>query len=32
LAACLPDTCPYTLDQILGEWWPAGAMADRSQP
>lgn len=21
-AAALPDTCPYTLDQILGDWLP----------
>lgn len=21
-AAALPDTCPYALDQITGDWWP----------
>ena len=21
-AHALPETCPYTLDQILGDWWP----------
>ena len=21
-AAALPATCPYTLDQITGDWWP----------
>lgn len=20
----LPETCPYTLDQVLGDWWPEG--------
>lgn len=19
----LPETCPFTLDQLLGDWWPA---------
>jgi Domain of unknown function DUF29 len=21
-AAVLPDSCPYSLDQITGDWWP----------
>jgi hypothetical protein len=21
-ADTLPATCPYTLDQIAGDWWP----------
>ena len=21
-AGALPPTCPYTLDQIIGDWWP----------
>ena len=21
-ADALPATCPYTLDQITGDWWP----------
>lgn len=21
-AAALPATCPYTIDQIVGDWWP----------
>jgi hypothetical protein len=21
-ADALPATCPYTLDQIAGDWWP----------
>jgi len=21
-AEALPETCPYTLDQITGDWWP----------
>jgi Domain of unknown function DUF29 len=22
IAARLPDTCPYSLEQVLGDWWP----------
>ena len=22
VAARLPEECPYTLDQVLGDWWP----------
>jgi Domain of unknown function DUF29 len=25
-ARSLPDACPYTLDQVLGDWWPEGAL------
>ena len=32
VAARLPETCPYTLDQVLGDWWPDGVMPDRGQP
>lgn len=21
-AGALPETCPYTLDQVTGDWWP----------
>jgi hypothetical protein len=20
----LPETCPYTLEQVIGDWWPGG--------
>jgi hypothetical protein len=32
VAARFPETCPYTLDQVLGDWWPAGVMPGRGQP
>jgi hypothetical protein len=22
IASRLPETCPYTLEQVLGDWWP----------
>jgi Domain of unknown function DUF29 len=25
VAGCLPATCPYTLDQVLGDFWPEAA-------
>ena len=31
----LPDTCPYTLDQALDDWWPPGTTttaAERAPP
>jgi Domain of unknown function DUF29 len=31
-AARLPETCPYTLEQVLGPWWPQGGMPDYGQP
>jgi hypothetical protein len=27
-AAALPATCPYSLDQITGDWWPRAAASD----
>ena len=31
VAARLPAACPYTLEQVLGDWWPdrAGEMQER---
>jgi Domain of unknown function DUF29 len=23
-AAGLPEACPYTLEQVIGDWWPGG--------
>jgi hypothetical protein len=23
-AVGLPETCPYTLEQVIGDWWPGG--------
>ena len=31
-AARLPDACPYTLDQVLGDWWPERAGVGSSRP
>ena len=24
VVARLPERCPYTLEQVLGDWWPDG--------
>ncbi len=32
VAARLPETCPYTFDQVLGDWWPEGVMPGRGKP
>jgi hypothetical protein len=32
VAALLPDECPYTLDQLLDDWWPEEQPAGRSEP
>ncbi|MDX1539842.1 MAG: DUF29 domain-containing protein [Geminicoccaceae bacterium] len=28
-AQSLPERCPYTLDQVLGDWWPEDPMRPR---
>jgi hypothetical protein len=32
IAGGLPATCPYTLDQILGDFWPAIRSDDEASP
>ena len=31
-ADALPSTCPYTLDQVTGDWWPDAATASTERP
>ena len=32
VAARLPERCPYTLDQVLGAFWPASLWNDGASP
>ena len=32
IAARLPERCPYTLDQVLGAFWPASLWNDGASP